>query len=304
MDQPAHAAEPTRLCVRGDLLDAEVTALGGSLACTPAPPPRSPVEATRVRVDLVLPGADQPLARVKLSARVPTGGQSSNRRIPARQPVDAPRPRGGVDAIVEVAGSVVRRVVGIASPAVAEVSRTGLPEPVAAVVRPVADPIVDVLPPVLTPVLAPVLDVAQPILGPPAAPSTPPADPVEIAPTPVGGASAVGTPGALTRSAAPLFAVAPGDPSPAPASTTAPHRKPWADAGRALVPPGDPRNPPGSAPGAPASTAGSGSAAVGTGDPADATVRSWAPDLKRSGHHVRGCDTLAGRSPQPDTRPA
>ncbi|MEW2382702.1 hypothetical protein AB0873_11540 [Micromonospora sp. NPDC047707] len=294
VDQQAHAAEPTRLCVLGDLLDAEVTVLGGTLTCVTPQPSRAPVEdgPTRVedeparaadtpaRADVVLPDADQPLLN------------------------DA-RTRDGVDAVVAAAASVVRPVVGLASPAVEEVAGTGVVEPVGTVVRPVAEPIVDVLPPVLTPVLAPVLDLAQPILGPPATPASPPTDPVEIAPAPAGDAPAAGAPGTGSHPAAPHLTVSPA--GPAPASAAAAHQGATAEAGRtAQVPPRqhDASHPPGPASDAPASTAASSSAAVGTGEPADATARSWTPDLTRAGHHIRCCATLASRSPQPDTGPA
>jgi hypothetical protein len=301
VDDPAQAVEPARSCIVGDLLNADGAASGGSLLCAPHPPSRSADEDKRARIDLVVVRVDQRRASVELSVRVPTGEWASSRRVPARHAVGASR-APGVDAVVETAASVARPVVSVPSPVVEEIPETGLLEPVGTVVRPVVEPIVEVLPSTL----APVLGLVQPIIGPPAAPSTPPADAVDVAPAPADGTAGVGTSAAIARPVPPSLGVSPQDPSPARASDTAGQQKRSAKAvERTHVPwPGDPVRSPRSAPGAPASTAGSGSAAVVAGIPADGSLPSWAPDLERVGCYVSGCDKLAGRSPQPDTRPA
>ncbi|MFG2058483.1 hypothetical protein ACGFI9_31105 [Micromonospora sp. NPDC048930] len=201
------------------------------------------------------------------------------------------------ETAVEAVVTAMRPVVSLASPVVEEVAGTGLLEPVGTVVRPVTEPIVDVLPPALTPVL----DLVQPIIGSPAAPSTPPA-----APPAADEAPPAATPTTIVPPRPPMAAVQPSVPRAARASVTAnldprslkavgTSQVPWAD---------DLAHALGLTMNAPASAAGQGCAAGGTGIAADASPRSWAPDLQPAGGYVTGGEKLAGRSGQPDTRPA
>ncbi|NYF59982.1 hypothetical protein [Micromonospora purpureochromogenes] len=212
-----------------------------------------------------------------------------------------PTAAADAETVVEKATSATRPV-GRASPAVEKPAGTGLLEPVGTVVRGVTEPIVDVLPPAL----APVLGLIQPIIGSPAEPSTPPAGPAVDTPPSADEAPPVATPTTIVRPVPPMVAVQQPAPGAARTSVTASldPRSPKAVGTSHVQWAGDLVRTLGLTQGAPANAAGHGSAAGGTGIPADASPRYWAPALQPAGGYVTGCEKLASRSGQPDTRPA
>ncbi|MEU4712368.1 hypothetical protein AB0F73_01665 [Micromonospora purpureochromogenes] len=301
-DDAAGAAGPAASCTLGNLLSAGGTLLGGSLKCEPFSPTGAAMESPSGRVggEITVASSDQ-LAGLDVPVRMPTDERPVGVQIAVGQVVD-PTAAADAEAVVEKASSATRPVVGLASPVMEEIAGTGLPEPVGVAVRPVTQPIVDVLPPAL----APVLGLIQPIIGSPAGPSTPPAGPAVDTPPSTDEAPPVATPTTIVRPVPPMAAVQPAAPGAARTSVTASldPRSPKAVGTSHVQWAGDLVHTLGSTQGAPANAAGHGSAAGGTGIPADASPRSWAPALQPAGGYVTGCEKLASRSGQPDTRPA
>ncbi|PZG09527.1 hypothetical protein C1I95_28920 [Micromonospora craterilacus] len=192
-------------------------------------------------------------------------------------------------------------MVDLASAVVEESSEIRLLEPVVDVVRPAAEPIVDVLPPAL----APVLGLTQPIIGGPAATPAAPDAPVDSAPVPARADAPIPGP-AVARPTLPVVVNCRKAPSSdVPARPTSRDEVPAGTGEMVQVPRlGGLGGTAGVTPAAPVSTAGGGSAAAGTGIPADASPRSWSPNLHVVGRRLPQCDKLAHRSSQPDTRPA
>ncbi|MBM0255656.1 hypothetical protein [Micromonospora sp. 4G55] len=297
-DGAARAAGPTASCTVGNLLSADGTFLADSLGCEPfSLTPAMEGASGRVGGSATVAPRGQ-LGGPDVPVRMPRGERSAGAQTAVGQVVD-PTAAADSETVVEKVTSATRPVVGLASPVVEEVAGSGLLEPVSAVVRPVTEPIVDVLPPAL----APVLGLTQAIIGSPAAPSTPPA---VDAPPSTDEAPAVAPPTAIVRPLPPIAAVYPVAPPAARTSVTASldPRSPKA-AGTSQVQSADnPVHALGLTRGAPASAAGQGSAAGGTGIPADASLPSWAPAVQLVGGYVAASEKLAGRSGQPDTRPA
>jgi len=301
-DDVAHAVEAPS-CALGHLLNAGGAILDGSVITTPCFSPAGsarhgpPARATGA---LTVGKLGQPLAAVETSAGTLTGKPLSKAKVHrAKDAAAMPGEERGAEAI----GSATRLVVDLASPVVEELSEARLLERVGDVVRPAAVPIVGVLPPAL----APVLGLTQPIIGGPAAPAARTGARVDGAPAPArADAPTAGAPAAIARPTLPAVVSYPRAPSPLGPSRPASRDEEPAGAGEMVqVPwPGGPGGTAGGTPAAPASTAGAGSAAAGTGIPADASTRSWSPNLRFVGCRLGQCDTLAQRSSQPDARPA
>ncbi|MDZ5444355.1 hypothetical protein U2F26_16665 [Micromonospora sp. 4G57] len=307
-DDAAHAAGPARPCLLRDVLNGAGRLLGAPLPCGP--------------YSLTGPAVDEPAARIDGdTAAAPPRSTGATRRPAGTEPgttvggpaaerseVSAPvrtvvdvSAVADVERVVEATEPVTRPVVGLASPIVRQTAGAGLLEPVGAVVRPVTQPIVEVL----GPVVGPVLDLVQPIIGGPAAPPTFPGDPVEFTPTPAGRPPTITSPAAVARPALPIVAIHPKALPPPPTWEPAASGRPSAGTARetALRLPAEPTRSDGLTPASPGSTAGNGPAGGGTGA-ADASLRSWTPELEPQGCAVARGATLADRSRQPDTRPA
>lgn len=301
-DDAALAAGPAASCTLGDRLSAGGTLLGSSLGCEPfsLTGPAMESAAGRVGGEVTVASRGQ-LAGLDLPVRMPAGQRSAGVQLAVGQVVD-PTAAADAETVVEAVASATRPIVGLASPVVEKIAGTGLLEPVGTVVRPVTEPIVDVLPPAL----APVLGLAQPIIGSPAAPAMPPTGPAVDAPPSTDEAPPAATPTTIARPVPPMAAVQPAAPARARTSVTANlDPRSLKAIGTSQAPrAGDLTHALGLTGGVPASGAGHGSAAGGTGIPADASPPSSSPDLQTVGGYVTGCEKLASRSGQPDTRPA
>lgn len=310
----AHAAEPARPGVLGDLLH-DARALVEESVIAPLRLPTSPPARSGGVDSEGGPAAADP-------------GRSTRDDRPERPATDTAPPVKRT-TVAEMITPVTRPVVDLASPVVEKVASARLlepvadiarpvTEPVAGIVRPVTDPIADIVQPVtepigdlLPPVLAPILDLTAPILGPPAAPSTPPDGPIARPPAPGGDTPTAGTPAVVTRPATPAVV------RPAKAASSRPAS--WS-AGRDTVsslpaevrvtPPAEHAPAPGetppspAAPGTPATTAGAGAGAGGPGVPAEGSARAWEPELRVLGYGGGHRAALANRSSRPDPRPA
>lgn len=299
-DDPAQAAAPARPCLLGDLLDGAEGILGGSVLCPPSSPGAQRATAgvgSGGRAASETAGAGRSTSGLDVALPT-TGGRSARARAPMGGTVDAAA-ASGVRAAVDAATPVTRPVVGLTSPVVEEIAETGLLESVGVVVRPVAEPIVNVLPSAL----APVLGLTQPVLGPIVSPCNHSGPPADVTPVPTDSAPAVASLATITGPAPPTVTV-----YRAGLSLAEPESRGGgsgeATVLRAVGWPNEPGGSPGAAPGGPGSTCGSGSAAAGAGIPADVSPRCWTPDLQPLSGVRHDRDNPRDRSCEPDTTPA
>ncbi|MEH0985548.1 hypothetical protein [Micromonospora sp. CPCC 205556] len=332
-DDAAQAAAEPQPSIVGDLLGGTGAVVDSLLAPPSAPPapaatvaprPARPEPVRQPAAKSTKPADARPPARVKPHpvVRVPRVDLSPA-TAPAGRTVDAAA-GPGLTKVVDAVARVPRPVVDAATPVLREVTRNELLAPVDAVVRPVAEPILQTL----DPVLAPVLEVTRPILGPPADPVdpldpvdpvdpvippgdpvVPPGDPVVPPPGPPAAVPTTTVPGATAN---PVRAAVL-DPTRAVSSPATPHRTAAerqfggdrADVDAAADVDTGPVHVAGVGVLA-AGSAGSAtsSAAAGHGAAADISPRPWMPELTSGRCVPSRCDAYAQRSPQPGTRPA
>ncbi|MFF0371968.1 hypothetical protein [Micromonospora sp. NPDC005087] len=314
MDDPAYAVDEPRRGMVGDLLDGAGAVVDTVVSRPPASPggsatvDRGPAGTAVVREPAP---ATAGTAGIRASARaerdpglrVPPGDLSAA-VAPVRRVVD----RAAGTGLAEAVAPVTRPVVGAAATVVQETVGTGLLEPVDAVVRPVAEPVVETL----APVIAPVLGATPPILGQPADLVVLPGDPVEPQPAPSGAVPVTSTPDTTEHSVR-AAAVTPAHPEAAPSApcwnVTAerwcggePAAGAAADVSRGFGRVGGTGSG-GPTPISSGSAASSASSGAGTATVADISPHPRTLELVSQRCASSRCDTFAQRSPQPGTRP-